>query len=105
MFTRLVVFLKISKLPNGVNWYHISGVGILAAIGFTISLFLTELAFADENYRIQATTDFITASIIAGLLGDCYFNYIIRKQTDSSKYLHRHRQKLTDKPALLNTQK
>ncbi len=105
IFVRLVVFLRISKLPKGVNWHHISGVGILAAIGFTMSLFITELAFIDENYMVQAKTGIITASVIAGLLGYFYLKYISRKQFETSKSKGLSSAKNPDEINLVNTKK
>lgn len=72
LFTRVMILLKISDLPTGVQWKHIYGIGFLAAIGFTMSLFITELAYDQELYVIQAKTGILAASIIAGLIGYFY---------------------------------
>lgn len=82
LFTRIMIWLKICQLPKGVKWPHIYGVGILAGIGFTMSLFITELAFNDENYMVQAKIGILSASLVAGLLGYFYLKFIsrIRKQ-------------------------
>ena len=45
LFTKLLIALKLGELPKGVTWSHIIGVGFLAGIGFTMSLFITDLAF------------------------------------------------------------
>src|SRR5690606_26471526 len=47
-FTLLCVRLKITSLPQGMNLRSLLGVGFLASIGFTMSLFVTSLAFVDE---------------------------------------------------------
>jgi Na+:H+ antiporter, NhaA family len=49
LFSRLLVALKVSVLPEGVTWKHIFGVGLLAGIGFTMSIFISGLAFTDES--------------------------------------------------------
>lgn len=85
LFTRAMVFFKLSSLPKGVKWSHIYGVGILAAIGFTMSLFITELAFADEVFMIQAKIGILSASLIAGILGYLYLNFISKKKTSKPK--------------------
>ncbi|NJY62608.1 Na+/H+ antiporter NhaA [Salinimicrobium sp. CDJ15-81-2] len=81
LFTRLLVWLKISSLPKGVEWKHIYGVGFLAAIGFTMSLFITELAFVEEQYLVQAKIGILSASIVAGIIGYSYLNWITRSSS------------------------
>ena len=76
IFTRLMVALKISSLPSKVQWKHIYGVGILGAIGFTMSLFITELAFDTETYLDQAKIGVFSASLLAGIIGYFYLKII-----------------------------
>ncbi|MCG9971882.1 Na+/H+ antiporter NhaA [Christiangramia crocea] len=75
LFTRLMVALKISRLPKKVHWKHIYGVGLLGAIGFTMSLFITELAFDSETYLDQAKIGIFSASLLAGIIGFFYLKY------------------------------
>ncbi|MGM1055629.1 MAG: Na+/H+ antiporter NhaA [Bacteroidota bacterium] len=79
LFTRLMVFLKISQLPKGVTWKHVYGLGILAGIGFTMSFFITELAFTSEDFRIQAKMGILVASLLAGLTGYFYLWLVSKK--------------------------
>jgi len=79
LFTKLMVFFKISKLPPNVKWKHVCGIGFLGAMGFTMSLFITELAFENDILLIQAKIGILSASIIAGLIGYFYLRYISRK--------------------------
>lgn len=76
LFSKLMVWLKISSLPKGVEWKHIYGVGFLAAIGFTMSLFITELAFTNEEFLVQAKIGILSASLLAGIIGYSYLNWI-----------------------------
>ena len=76
LFTFILVKTGVCHLPHGANWSHILGVGLLAAIGFTMSLFITDLAFADEQLIKQAKLGIISASTIAGLLG----YYLLKKK-------------------------
>lgn len=66
----LMVKLGIGKLPDGTNWRQMAGVGFLAGIGFTVSIFVTELAF-DENTGLidVAKLSIFAASAVSGLLG------------------------------------
>lgn len=84
LFTRLMVYFKISVLPTEVHWKHIYGIGFLGAIGFTMSLFITELAFDNELFMAQAKIGILLASIIAGTIGFFYLKNITRKPPKSA---------------------
>lgn len=61
--------LKIADFPAGMSLKNLLGLGLVGSIGFTMSLFITSLAFTDETYKIQAKIGIFVASIIGGLLG------------------------------------
>lgn len=61
--------LTISSLPNGATWRHILGVGLLAGIGFTMSIFIAILSFTDPQYIAEAKLSILITSFIAGILG------------------------------------
>lgn len=66
----LAVSVGICKLPSELNWKHIFGAGILGGIGFTMSIFITNLAFKGSNELITASKiAVLIASLIAGVLG------------------------------------
>lgn len=65
----LVVKLKYAELPSGAKWSHIVGVGFLAGIGFTVAIFVTELAFTADEYVKIAKINIFVASVISGLIG------------------------------------
>ncbi len=65
----LAVALGLSSLPRGVRWSHIVGVGALAGIGFTVSLFITDLAFEDPATVAASKIGILIGSIVAALLG------------------------------------
>lgn len=65
----LFVQLKIAALPQGMNRRNLLGLGFVAAIGFTMSLFITSLAFTSPEYQVQAKVGIFTASILAGAIG------------------------------------
>ena len=67
--TALAVRLGLSSLPSGVRWAHIVGVGALAGIGFTVSLFITELAYVDADVIAAAKIGVLGGSILAAALG------------------------------------
>jgi Na+/H+ antiporter NhaA len=59
----------IGVLPGRVRYSHLFGGAVLAGIGFTISLFITDLAFDDQALRDQAKIGILTGSLLAALLG------------------------------------
>jgi len=65
----LAVRWGIASLPEGVSWRHLHGASWLAGIGFTMSLFMTGLAFTDETQLAAAKVGILIASIFAGLAG------------------------------------
>lgn len=73
-FTLLFVKLKIAPFPNGMNIRNLLGLALLAGIGFTMSLFITSLAFTNEEHIIQAKIGIFFASIVAGILGYLILN-------------------------------
>ncbi|GAB4204177.1 MAG: sodium/proton antiporter NhaA [Roseiflexaceae bacterium] len=68
--TWLTVRLGIAQLPQGVTWRHIAGVGCLAGLGFTMSLFIATLGFeATVGLLAAAKLGILAASLVAGLIG------------------------------------
>jgi NhaA family Na+:H+ antiporter len=65
----LAVRTGVADLPAGVGWRHVTGAGALAGIGFTMSLFVANLAFDTPVESAQARSAIFVASIVAGLLG------------------------------------
>jgi NhaA family Na+:H+ antiporter len=57
------------SLPAGVTWSHIVGAGCLAGIGFTMSLFISGLAFVDEALIANAKIGILAASLLSGIIG------------------------------------
>jgi len=65
----LMLRFKWAVLPQGVNIWHMWGAGFLAAIGFTMSLFISGLAFRQEDYAVQAKLGVLAASLVASVIG------------------------------------
>ncbi|HSJ50334.1 MAG TPA: Na+/H+ antiporter NhaA [Actinomycetota bacterium] len=59
----------VGRLPTGSGWRHIVGVSAIAGIGFTVSLFITELAFSSPVLADEAKIGIFAASLVAGGLG------------------------------------
>ena len=65
----LAVKTKLGNLPQGVTWMQVLGAGCLAGIGFTMSLFIADLAWADEALIANAKIGILAASLVSGILG------------------------------------
>ena len=69
LFSHLVVSFKIATLPEGITWRQIYGVAFLAGIGFTMSIFISELAFSNEEYKQISKVGIMAASFISAVIG------------------------------------
>ena len=69
LFAWLAVRSGLSELPAGVGWRHVYGAGWLAGIGFTMSLFVTDLAFGEGALMDAAKLGILAASLISGVVG------------------------------------
>ena len=69
IFTWLLVKLNIATLPQQITWKHVIGLGLLAGVGFTMSLFITALAFTDSQMIDQSKYGILLASLGAAILG------------------------------------
>jgi len=58
-----------ADMPEGVNWSQLWGVSCLAGVGFTMSIFIAGLAFADETLIAEAKIGILAASLISGVVG------------------------------------
>jgi NhaA family Na+:H+ antiporter len=65
----LGVRLGIARLPEGTNWRMMFGIAAVAGIGFTVSLFVAELAFTDGSLRDAAKIGVLAASAVAAVIG------------------------------------
>ncbi len=68
-FTYLASKLKIAKKPDNLSWSEIFAVGFLGGIGFTMSIFITHLAFVDESIISAVKLGIFIASFIAAIIG------------------------------------
>jgi NhaA family Na+:H+ antiporter len=76
------VKIKLANLPTGANWKHVIGVGMLAGIGFTMSIFIALLSFKEIEYIINAKFAILCTSLLAGTIG---FVYLKRAGIENGK--------------------
>ena len=70
VFSYVSIKIKIAQMPNNANWFNLYGVGILTGIGFTMSLFVGNLAFAENmQYMDGVKIGVLTGSLLSTLAG------------------------------------
>ena len=80
--TWLMVRMGWSRLPHGVSWGGIWLIGLLAGIGFTMSIFIAMLAFTDDNLLGAAKLGVLMGSLIAAMLGLGWGTLYVRRKRD-----------------------
>ena len=73
LFSYVSIKTKIAQMPNNTNWFNLYGVGVLTGIGFTMSLFVGNLAFV-ENVQYM---DGVKIGVLTGSLLSTLFGYFI----------------------------
>ena len=75
--------MGITTLPANVNFKHIVGVALMGGIGFTMSIFIAELAFAHHAQDLlMAKTGILIASVLAGGAGFLWLFFTCEKDAD-----------------------
>ncbi len=69
LFAWVAVKLGWGQLPTGMTWRHVTGVAVLAGVGFTVALFIAELAYSDPALISLAKIGIFMGSIVAGIAG------------------------------------
>ncbi len=73
LFSRIMVALNFATLPKGINWTQVFGIGILAGIGFTMSIFTTNLAFSSPVFQDIAKISILASMVISLVLSVIFF--------------------------------
>lgn len=73
-----MVKLNICRLPGKLDWKRLSGIGMLGGIGFTMSIFISLLAFDDITTINNAKLMILVASLISGILGYIWLNKVLK---------------------------
>ena len=77
-FSWAAVRLRLASLPDRINLSLLTGMGLVAGVGFTVSLFITNLAFEDGSLLISAKLGILRGSLLAGLLGYVWLRLVTR---------------------------
>lgn len=80
LFSSIGVSAGLCSLPKSLKWAHILGAGMLGGIGFTMSIFITILAFKDPETIVFSKIAILIASILSGVFGLIYLKYTLSKK-------------------------
>lgn len=80
IFTFIAVKVGVSILPDDLTWSHVLGAGLLGGIGFTMSIFITLLAFTDPGIVQGAKISVLLSSVVAGTAG-----FLLLRRTVASR--------------------
>ncbi len=79
-FIFIALKLKLTKLPKDINWNQLIAVGFLGGIGFTMSIFITLLAFEDKQIINNSKLMILIASLISGTIGYIWLKISLDKK-------------------------
>ena len=76
VFSWIAVKLKFANLPSMANWKHIIGLGMLAGIGFTMSIFISLLSFEQIDQILEAKFAILVGSVFSGIVGFLVLKFV-----------------------------
>lgn len=85
IFSFITVSIGLCFLPQDLKWKQVFGVGLLAGIGFTMSIFITLLAYDNQELITQSKIAILIASIVSGILGYVWLRVILKKNIEPTK--------------------
>jgi Na+:H+ antiporter, NhaA family len=83
LFSFLAIKIGLSQLPNAVSWKQIIGSGFLGGIGFTMSIFITLLAFSNPEIVQSSKISILLSSFLAGTVGFLILNRALPKAVNA----------------------
>src|SRR5450631_169161 len=82
LFSWIAIRLGLARLPNGVAWPQLLGAAWLAGIGFTMSLFIAELAFNDRALVEEAKLGILVGSFLSAVIGLAWLHFAARPRAE-----------------------
>ncbi|MDH6355021.1 NhaA family Na+:H+ antiporter [Dysgonomonas sp. PH5-45] len=79
----VVKALKLASLPSYTNWKSIVGIGFLGGIGFTMSIFITMLAFAEASVIDNSKLSILIGSLLSGAIGYIVLKWNLKNEQDT----------------------
>ena len=90
LFSFLSVTIGVCALPSDIKWKHILGAGMLGGIGFTMSIFVTILAFVDLEVITYSKIAILTASLSSGFIGYLFLDMVLKDKSKKHHHSHDH---------------
>ena len=87
LFSVMAVSIGICVLPTDLKWKHIIGASFLGGIGFTMSIFITLLAFNDTEVITGTKITILISSLVAGLIGFLWLKVTLQKEVLEDKFI------------------
>jgi NhaA family Na+:H+ antiporter len=84
LFSAAAAALGITALPEDLEWKHIIGAGFLGGIGFTMSIFITLLAFTDPDIINNAKFIILLSSLVSGIAGFIWLHLALKKTSPAA---------------------
>lgn len=81
LFSYIAVATGLSRLPSKLKFKHVAGAGFLGGIGFTMSIFISLLAFNDPDVVAQSKMAILVSSLFAGMIGYFVLNRTLKGRT------------------------
>ena len=81
-FAWLGIRMRLTALPTGTRWMHMVGLGVLGGIGFTMSMFISSLAYSDAGLLNHAKIGILLGSLVAGVLGYVILRYSLKPEIE-----------------------
>ncbi len=78
LFSWVAVKLGLATLPDKSNWTQLAGIGMLAGVGFTMSLFITSLAFTNPGFETAAKIGILFGSFVSGVAGYLFLRWSLK---------------------------
>jgi len=85
LFSFLAIKIGLSQLPNEMSWKHIIGVGFLGGVGFTMSIFITLLAFGNPEIVQNSKIIILLSSLLAGIVGFLILSRVTAKTVHATE--------------------
>jgi NhaA family Na+:H+ antiporter len=82
-FCFLAIGMGVGSLSKDIKWKHLLGIGFLAGIGFTMSIFITLLAYSDPVLITESKISILLASLISGIIGYSWLKSSLKKSEKS----------------------
>ena len=79
LVTWVLVKVGFARLPRGVDWHQVTGVGIMGGLGFTMSILISGLAFTEPSEVLAAKCAILSCSVVAAVVGCVYMMATGRK--------------------------